>query len=80
MYYVYVLKSLKDNQFYTGMTNDVERRLGEHNAGCNKSTKSRLPFVLIHSERFDIRLEARNREKFLKSGCGREFVKNLIPR
>ena len=47
MFYVYVLISLKDKKFYIGFTNDLKRRLKEHNSGKNISTKSRLPLKLI---------------------------------
>jgi len=44
MYYVYVLLSLKDKKFYIGFTNDLKRRLKEHNSGNNISTKSKASF------------------------------------
>lgn len=71
---------MKDNQHYTGITNNIDRRIQEHNAGFNKSTKARTPFVLIYSEETRSRAEARIREKYLKSGSGREFIKEFIPR
>lgn len=78
MYYVYVLYSLKFNRTYTGMTKDLDRRIIEHNKGQNKSTKAYFPWVLIHKEEFDSRIEARRREKFLKSGNGRGYIKSII--
>lgn len=82
MYYIYVIKSLKDGKNYTGLTNDITRRIKEHNIGkkSTPSTVQRGPFELIYSERCDNRKEARKREKFLKSGAGREFIKQHIPR
>lgn len=77
-YYVYVLQSEKDNHFYVGMTNNISRRLREHNSGQNQSTKSRVPFRLILSEEYNERNEARDREKQLKSGFGREYVKQIV--
>jgi putative endonuclease len=74
MWFAYVLRSMKDNGFYVGMSSDVERRLKEHNAGYNRSTRPRIPFELIYVERCGSRLDARKREKFLKSGAGREFI------
>jgi len=50
MFYVYVLLSLKDGKFYIGYTEDLKRRLKEHNSGKNISTKSRLPLKLIYYE------------------------------
>ena len=74
MWFTYVIQSIKDCGVYVGMTSDVERRMREHNAGYNRSTRSRAPFVLFYVERCDSRPEARKREKFLKSGVGREFL------
>ena len=47
MWYVYVIQSKKDNSLYTGFTNDLKRRFGEHNAGKNISTKHKTPFELV---------------------------------
>jgi putative endonuclease len=77
MYYVYAIKSSTRNYIYVGMTSDIERRVLEHNKGENKSTKAYKPFILIHEEYFLTRIEARKREKYLKSGCGKEFLKSL---
>jgi putative endonuclease len=77
MYYVYAIKSLVKNYIYVGMTNDIERRVLEHNSGENKSTKAYKPFILIHKEQFETRIEARKREKYLKSGIGKEFLKSI---
>ncbi|MFC1514999.1 GIY-YIG nuclease family protein [Candidatus Omnitrophota bacterium] len=77
-YYVYVLISNKDGNFYIGISENPERRLSEHNNGFSKSTKPRRPFVLVHKEQFDTRAEARKREKSLKSGEGRELLKSFF--
>lgn len=73
--YVYILKSIKDNKYYTGITNNIERRIKEHNRGKHntQSTLNRGPFVLIYKEQCASRQLARNREKFWKSGSGREL-------
>ncbi|MDD4106596.1 MAG: GIY-YIG nuclease family protein [Candidatus Shapirobacteria bacterium] len=68
MYYVYVLKSLKDQKIYTGFSSDLKRRILEHKSGLVKSTKNRLPVKLIYYEVFINEKDARNREKYLKSG------------
>ncbi len=60
------------------MTKDLDRRIKEHNKGKNKSTKSYAPWELIYQEVFDSRIEARKREKYLKSGNGREYLKLVI--
>ncbi len=67
MYYLYILQSQKDNGFYIGLSNNIEKRLRDHNYGKTKSTKYRKPFILIYIEEFKTRLDARNREKELKS-------------
>ena len=59
------------------MTNVLERRIAEHNNGENKSTKAYRPFKLIYSETFPDRISARAKEKYLKSGIGKEFLKML---
>lgn len=80
MYYAYVLLSLKDHKFYTGITNDIERRLHQHDIGYSstRSTKNRGPFKLIFAQECANRIEARGFEKFLKSGSGRELMKYLL--
>jgi putative endonuclease len=78
MYYTYVLKSLKDGGIYIGHTSDIKRRLEEHNSGISKSTKHRLPFELIYSEKFRTRSEAMRREKYLKSGIGRDYINKIL--
>jgi putative endonuclease len=60
------------------MTNNLERRLKEHNNRENKSTKAYAPFILIHTEVFESRILARVKEKYLKSGIGKTFLKSLI--
>ncbi len=78
-YVVYAIKSSFDNRIYVGFTDNLERRVKEHNQGKTKSTKGFRPWVLIYEERVETREEARNREKYLKSGCGKEFLKkNLL--
>lgn len=78
MFIVYVLYSEKFNRTYTGLTNNLERRLREHNSKRNKSTKAYVPWKVIYTEEFDTRIEARKREKYLKSGIGRDFIKTII--
>ncbi|WP_318309584.1 GIY-YIG nuclease family protein [Flagellimonas crocea] len=78
MFYTYALNSLDRNYIYVGITSDIERRIKEHNLGKNKTTKPYRPFVLIFKKEFKTRLEARVEEKKLKSGYGKEFLKNLI--
>jgi len=75
MLFVYILKSQKDGSYYVGLSDNYERRLAEHNAGKVKSTKSRTPWVKVHLDEFYTRLEAREREKYLKSAAGRRYRK-----
>jgi putative endonuclease len=63
----YAIQSITRNYIYVGMTNDVERRLKEHNSGKNRSTKAYRPFELFYTKSFETRMEARLHEKMLKS-------------
>ncbi|OGU50678.1 MAG: excinuclease ABC subunit C, partial [Ignavibacteria bacterium GWC2_35_8] len=65
-YYIYVLKSLRDGMFYTGYTNNINRRLAEHNKGIVISTKNRNPFKLVYWEGCLNKQDATVREKYLK--------------
>lgn len=66
MYYVYILKSLKDNNLYIGSTNNLSRRLKEHNEGKVFSTKGRIPFEIIYYEAYKSESDVRKREHNLK--------------
>lgn len=68
MYYVYILKSQKDGQLYTGFTSNLKLRYTQHQEGLVKSTKNRHPLLLIYYQAFISRVDARNEEKYLKSG------------
>jgi putative endonuclease len=78
MFYVYAIKSLIRIYIYVGLTDTVERRVNQHNKGQNRSTKPYKPFKLIYTEVFQTRKEAREREIYLKSGVGKEFLKALL--
>jgi putative endonuclease len=75
MYYIYIIRSKTSNWFYTGITNNLNRRLREHNKGkrSTPSTRNRGPYKLIYFEQCLSRKEAREREVFWKSGRGREL-------
>jgi putative endonuclease len=77
MYFVYILKSLSTGIYYKGLTNNLEKRLMQHFSGQVLSTKNILPLVLIHIELCNSRKEAREMEKFFKSGYGREVIKEI---
>jgi putative endonuclease len=74
-YYVYVLKSEIVDRNYVGFTQNLHRRLRQHNSGKNKSTKSYLPWKILFYEEFDDKEKALQRELFLKTGKGREYIK-----
>jgi len=78
MYYVYVLLSLKDNKFYIGFTSDLKRRLKEHNAGNNISTKSRLPLKLVYYEAHLSKTDAQRREGYFKTSKGKSTLKQML--
>ncbi len=78
MLYVYILRSKTTGRSYTGHTANPAQRLGQHNHGVTLSTKSRGPWELVHQEEFATRAEAMRREKFLKSGKGREELGRIM--
>ena len=78
MWYVYLLLSKKINKWYIGSTKDLQKRILTHNAGKNKSTKYGIPWKLIYYEVGLNKDDARAREKYLKSGVGRRFLKNRL--
>ena len=78
MYFVYILHSAKTNRHYIGFATDVVQRLGQHNSGITKSTRGRGPWLLVHQEEFSTRVEAMRRERFLKTGQGREELKRIL--
>ncbi|MCX2838792.1 GIY-YIG nuclease family protein [Salinimicrobium sp. MT39] len=77
MFYVYALSSLKENYIYVGLTSDLNRRFEQHNSGKERTTRKFRPFKLIFSEICSSRTEARIREKYWKSGIGKEKLRKL---
>ncbi len=77
-YYVYVLKSEIDNMWYTGYTSNLRNRLLMHNEGKVESTKNRRPLKLIYFEGCLIQQDATRREKYLKSGNGKIYLKSRL--
>ena len=77
-YYTYILKSKKDGKIYTGYTQDLRKRLNQHNKGLSTYTKGRGPFILIYYEACLLESNARSREVFLKSGMGKRYLKNRL--
>jgi putative endonuclease len=77
-YYIYVLISMADNNFYTGYTNDLNKRLKQHNNGEVHATKNRTPLKLIYWEGCLNQQDATRREKYLKSGNGKIYLKSRL--
>jgi len=75
-YWVYILRSEKDGKRYVGSTSALELRLLDHSEGRVISTRHRRPMTLAHKESFISKAEAEAREKFYKSGKGREYLKS----
>jgi len=78
MHYVYILISEKDGKFYTGSTSNLKRRLDEHNGGKVESTKRRKPLRLTYYEACIDEKDARQREKYLKTGMGKKYIRGRI--
>ena len=78
MFYIYAISSLDRNYIYVGMTNNLEARIERHNKGREKTTRPYRPFKLIYSEEVNgERSEARRREKYWKSGVGKERLRQI---
>ncbi|RPI69223.1 MAG: GIY-YIG nuclease family protein [Ignavibacteriales bacterium] len=77
-FYTYVLQSLKDLNFYVGYTNNLIKRIEDHNKGKVLSTKNIMPQKLIYWEGCLNQHDATRREKYLKTAWGKRFIKNRI--
>jgi len=78
--YVYVLRSLRDKQFYVGLTRNLSARLQAHNNGLVNSTKKRIPFELVYWEGCRNESDAAQRERYLKTAWGKRYIKTRIRR
>jgi len=78
MYYVYVLRSLKDYNFYVGYTEDLKKRKMKHDKGLVVSTKHRRPLLLVYYEACLNQQDALHREKYLKSSWGKRYLKTRM--
>ena len=78
MYSVYILRSRSTGRYYTGATSDLLLRLGQHCTNQSRSTKNRGPWDLVHHEEYGTQAEAMRRERYFKTGKGREELKRLI--
>jgi putative endonuclease len=80
MFYTYVIRSKKNALWYTGYTNNLRKRLWQHNNGKSSYTKGRGPFDLIYYEACRDEIDGRSRELYLKSGMGKRYLKNRLKR
>lgn len=80
MFYVYVLRNSESGRFYTGFTSDLRKRLVEHQRSKSPYTKSRGPYELIYYEACMNLNDAAAREKYLKTGMGKRYLKNRVKR
>ena len=78
MYFLYILKSLKTGKFYTGVSQDLEKRLKNHNKGGTRSTKPFRPWKIVYKEIFDNKNSAYKREFYLKSPKGYLDKKSIL--
>ena len=78
MFYCYVLRSQKTGRRYVGSCEDLADRIRRHNAGESKATKHGVPWILVRSESFVTRSEATQRERYYKTGRGREELDQVI--
>ena len=76
---VYAIQSEVNGDIYVGISKDADLRLKQHNAGKSKYTKGLKPWITLYRELQPDWVTARNREKYLKSGVGKEFLKSLVP-
>jgi len=77
-FYTYVLKCETTETFYTGSTNDLKRRIEQHNNGKVHYTKNKLPVRLVYFEACLNKDDAYRRERYLKTGMGKRYIKNRI--
>jgi len=78
MYYIYIVYSNKDRKMYTGFTENLRKRIYEHQKGLVRATKNRRPLELIYYEAYQNKKDALKREMFLKTGWGRNCVKKIL--
>jgi putative endonuclease len=78
MFFTYIIKSLNNNSYYIGQTDNIENRLIYHNSGRNKSTKRYLPWIVVYKKIFETRVEAVKYESYLKSLKSRKALEKII--
>lgn len=80
MFYTYILRSKKSGKWYTGYTNDIRKRFMKHSLNLSNYTRGRGPFEVIYCEICANEFDAKAREKYLKTGMGRRYLKNRLKR
>ena len=80
MYFVYVLYSNRHDKYYIGQTNNLERRLGQHNSGKSRATKHYLPWAIFFQKELKTRVEAMQFEKYLKSLKNKNYLSIILSR
>ena len=80
MFYTYVIESKKSKRWYTGSTNDLRKRFNQHNTGKSTWTKHAMPWKLVYYEACLDERDAKSRERYLKSGMGKRYLKNRLKR
>ena len=80
MHYIYVIQNEKNKKWYTGYTADLRKRLNENNSNMHGFTKNKEPWKFIYCEAGLDEQDARSREKYLKSGMGKRYLKNRLKR
>ncbi len=78
MFYVYILQSSVDESFYIGFTENLEKRLNQHNNGESNYTSRKIPWKLVYFEEFSTKTDAIKRERFLKAQKNKVFYHRLI--
>ncbi len=78
MYYVYILKSKKDDGYYIGSTQDIDARLKRHNQSRTKYTKIKRPWELVYTEEHPDRSSAVKREQKIKRHKRRAYIDVLV--
>jgi putative endonuclease len=77
MFHVYVLRSNKNGRRYIGSCQNIADRVRQHNNGVSKATRHGIPWSLIHTETFSTRVEALRKERYFKTGRGRDELNRL---
>jgi len=78
MIFLYVIRSEVNDNLYVGICKNIETRLNEHNNGKNRYTKGLKPWNVVYSEEFVDWKSAREKEKYYKSGVGKEYLKKIL--